>query len=288
MSNSQQRKSSKTTTKTRTTEKDTEIFVPPSNTLSSLKANKKKQYSFSLPKNSCWTAEESPIDGELGDRKFVAVDSTRCLLVHKERTEAILLRNNQTQIIHICSFTPPGDNHDGVPLFEWGVIRRTKGRKNGYTMTTPYDGSYSVRCVTTTTAREINNRTMVVTSSNNDNKICATFEETENTWECRTLCGIDPAMMVCFVVALDTLRTIQSHRSGSIVRLGSIGRASMNNSASNNNKRGSLKLAKSMSGSSSTKSMGYMRGSLGSLSARMRTSSESLPPITSFINARAA
>ena len=263
ISNSQQRKSSKTSTKTRATEKYTEIFVPPSNTLSSLKVNKKKQYSFSLPKNSCWTAEESPIDGELGDRKFVAVDSTRCLLVHKEKTEAILLRNNQTQIIHVCSFTPPGDNHEGVPLFEWGVIRKTKGRKNGYTMTTPYDGSYSVRCVTTM-AREINNRTMVVTSSNNDNKICATFEETENTWECRTLCGIDPAMMVCFVVALDTLRTMQSHRSGSIVRLGSIGRASMNNnSASNNNKRGSLMSAKSFSGSR-TKNVGSMRGSLGS------------------------
>lgn len=306
MSNQLQRKSSKTTKKTttgsiRTPEKDAETlqhFTPPSNTLSSLKANKSKPYSFNLPKNSCWTTAEgeSPIDGELGDRKFVRVDSTRCLLVHKEKTEAILLRNARSQTIHVCSFTPPGDNHRGVPLFEWGLIGTAKGRcRAGYTMTTPYDGSYSVRCVTKTTpGRQIsktnnNNKnnitttTMIVSSSKNDNRTCATFEETQNTWECRTMGGIDPAMMVCFVVALETLRAMQSHCNGSMVlrNLGSIGAMSMNK-----NKRGSLLSTKSLRDSCGSKST--TMGSYGSLPVRRKTSSEDLPPITSFINARAA
>jgi hypothetical protein len=115
--------------------------TPPSNTLSSLKATSTKEYSFSLPNNNCSTAQEISIDGDLGDRKFVTVDRTRCLLMHKEKTEAILLYNSQTRTIHICSFIPQGSNHGGLPLYEWGSVAKTRGgrRCRGYTMTTPYE-----------------------------------------------------------------------------------------------------------------------------------------------------
>merc|ERR1712194_40497 len=63
-----------------------------------------------------------------------------------------------------------------------------------------------------------NNTTMVVTKSQNgDNKKCATFEETDDKWICHTMYGIDPIMMVCFIVALDTLRTMKRKRSGSVI-----------------------------------------------------------------------
>ena len=124
--------------------------TPPSNTLSSLKATLTKEYSFVLPKkNSTSTiAQEVSIDGDLGNRKFVTVERTRCLLMHNETTEAILLYKNQTRTIHICSFVSLGNNHGEFPLFEWATVRKTRRgwrrQCRGYTMTTPYDGSYSV------------------------------------------------------------------------------------------------------------------------------------------------
>jgi hypothetical protein len=214
-------------------------FTPPSNTLTSLKADKTKGYSLSIPKSSCFsgTSGESCIissgDIEFGDRKFVPVDSTRCLLTHKGKTEAILIRNYQTQTIHICSFTPPGNElGNGHPLFEWGVIGKSnyRTRCNVYTMTTPINNgsSYSVRSVVASTSQQQisnvnNNNKMLVTTSNSngEDKTCATFEEIDDTWECYTMYGIDPAMMVCFIVALDTLRTMNKQRSGSIISLGS-------------------------------------------------------------------
>jgi len=218
-------------------------FTPPSNTLTSLKANKTNGYSFSIPKNTCFSSGTSgesciisSVDIEFGDRKFVPVDSTRCLLTHKGKTEAILIRNYQTQTIQICSFMPPGNElGNGHPLFEWGVIGKSNNRTrcNGYTMTTPINNgsAYSVRgvVVASTSQQQIsnvnnnkNNKMVVTTSnSNGENKTCATFEEMDDTWECHTMHGIDPAMMVCFIVALDALRTMNKQRSGSIISLGS-------------------------------------------------------------------
>ena len=220
----------------------TSTFIPSTHTLSSLKANKSDGYTFTIPKNTnFWdnmTTESCRIGGDkLGDRKFVPVDRTRCMLRHKGKTEAILLRNQKTQTIHICSFMPPGnEKRDGHPLFEWGVIGKSKNKKNsttthcrskifdsGYTMATPFDGSYSVRGVTMPSSSSSNqgikssnsnnNNTMVVTSSQNgDNKTCATFEETDDKWICHTMYGIDPIMMVCSIVALDTLRGNSSNR----------------------------------------------------------------------------
>ena len=179
-------------------------FTPPSNTLTSLKADKEKGYSFRIPKNACFNGSssgESCIisssgdDMEFGDRKFVPVDSTRCLLTHKGKTEAILIRNVQTQTIQICSFTPPGNEvGNGHPLFEWGVIGKSNNNRtrcNGYTMTTPINNgssSYSVRgvLVASTSCQQQNSNVhnnnnnsnkMVVTTLNSDgeNKTCATF-----------------------------------------------------------------------------------------------------------------
>merc|ERR1719162_2503627 len=120
--------------------------------------------------------------GVLGDRKFIPVDRTRCMLRHNGKTEAILLRNVKTQTIHICSFMPPGnEKRDGHPLFEWGVIGKSKNKKNsttthcrskifdsGYTMATPFDGSYSVRGVTMPSSSS-SNQGINSSNSNNNN-----------------------------------------------------------------------------------------------------------------------
>jgi hypothetical protein len=310
-------------------------FTPPSNTLTSLKANKTKGYSFSIPKNTCWNGggdnndKESCIssgDIEFGDRKFVPVDSTRCLLTHKGKTEAILICNYQTQMIHICSFTPPGNElGNGHPLFEWGVIGKSKNRNrcNGYTMKTRINNgsSYSARGVVASTSQQQisnsnNNNKMVVTTSNSngENQTCATFEEMDDTWECHTMYGIDPAMMVCFIVALDTLRTMKKQRSGSITSLGSAHRRILSRggsssrassqatsrtaslltsdtSSSNNSSGRSSAAAKNNNAISSKmleKSYSSKRNSIGSCSGAC-PQQQDMPPITSFINnARAA
>ncbi|OEU23647.1 hypothetical protein FRACYDRAFT_233819 [Fragilariopsis cylindrus CCMP1102] len=315
-------------------------FTPPSNTLTSLKADKEKGYSFSIPKNACFNGSSgescsissSGDDMEFGDRKFVPVDSTRCLLTHKGKTEAILIRNDHTQTIQICSFTPPGNElGNGHPLFEWGVIGKTniRTRCNGYTMTTAINNgsSYSVRGVlvasSTSSQQQIsnvhnnnnnnNNNKMVVTTLNSDgeNKTCATFfEGIDDTWECHTMSGIDPVMMVCFIVALDTLRTMNKQRNGSIINFGSATHRRMilsrggsssssrtrsvktsrtaslltSNTSTLNNSSGQSAFGKMLEKSSSSK-----RNSIGSCSGASCLQQQDMPRRTSFINnARAA
>jgi len=304
-------------------------FTPPSNTLTSLKADKEKGYSFSIPKNACFNGSsgESCIissgDVEFGDRKFVPVDSTRCLLTHKGKTEAILIRNYQTQTIQICSFTPPGNElGNGHPLFEWGVIGKSNNRTrcNGYTMTTPINNgsSYSVRGVlvasSTSSQQQIssnvnnnsnNNSKMVVTTLNSDgeNKTCATFfEGMDDTWECHTMYGIDPVMMVCFIVALDTLRTMNKQRSGSIINFGSAthrrilsrgGGSSSTNSVRTSRTTSLLtsntSTLNNSSGKMLEKSSSSKRNSIGSCTSASCLQQQDMPRRTSFINnARAA
>lgn len=261
---------------------DANSFVPPSNTLSSLSATQAKQYAFSIPKNGVWTNIESRINGDLGDRKFVAVDSTRCLLVHKQKTEAILVRNHKTNTIHICSFAPPGKHHkDDIPLFEWGKIE--KKRRYGYKLKTPYDGSFFVRDVhckgdadNNENKNKSNARTIVVTSSKHNDRICARFEETDTTWECTTLYGIDPAMMVCFVVGLDTLRMSNCEKRGSIICIGF-------NKSSKDQHSNQRSTERTKSGSTSKRQITPSTGS-----STMSRGTRELPTITSFINARAA
>jgi hypothetical protein len=320
-------------------------FTPPSNTLTSLKADKTSGYSFSIPKNACFNGSsgESCIisssgDIEFGDtRKFVPVDSTRCLLTHKGKTEAILIRNDHTQTIQICSFTPPGNEiGNGHPLFEWGVIGKSNNNRTrctGYTMTTPINNgsNYSVRGVlvasSTSSQQQIsnvhnnnnnNNNKMVVTTlnSNGENKTCATFfEGMENdTWECHTMSGIDPVMMVCFIVALDTLRTMNKQRSGSIINFGSVthrrmilsrgGSRTSSRTSRTNSVRTSSRTASLLTSNTSTlnnssgrsafgkmleKSSSSKRNSIGSCSGASCLQQQEMPRRTSFINnARAA
>ena len=155
---------------------------------------------------------------------------------------------------------------------------------------------------------------MVVTTLNSDgeHKTCATFHEgMEDTWECHTMYGIDPVMMVCFIVALDTLRTMNKQRSGSIINFGSVthrrilsrggsrtSRTSRTNSVrtsrttslltSNtstlNNSSGQSAFGKMLEKSSSSK-----RNSIGSCSGASCLQQKDMPRRTSFINnARAA
>lgn len=301
-------------------------------TLSSLKANKPDGYTFTIPKN--WdnmTTDCHISGGELGDRKFVPVDRTRCMLRHKGKTEAILLRNYQTQTIHVCSFIPPGnENGDGHPLFEWGVIGKSKKKNGGYTMNTPFDGNYFVRGRGVTmpsssssnqhisrsnSSNSNNNNTMVVTTfQNGDNKTCATFEETDDKWICHTMYGIDPIMMVCFIVALDTLRTMKKKRSGSVISnirpaaIGMLGNSSnrgsrfsllsssklsLSSSSSSNNVGNKMsKSNSSINSSSKTLEYGYSKptsnGSCSYTKASSQLQQHDMPPMTSFINARAA
>jgi len=100
-------------------------------------------------------------------------------------------------------------------------------------MTTPHLGTYSVRAITANRTSsswsssnrtiEVTNNTFVVTSSSDNNEsTCATFQETEGSWECQTEQGVDPAMMLCFVGAIDALRATRKNRMGSTINLGSM------------------------------------------------------------------
>lgn len=143
--------------------------------------------------------------------------------MHKEKTEAILLHNRQTKTRYICSFTPPGIHEGEIPLFELASIGETRGgRSRSFSTTTAYHGSYSVQCPKIS-LREKHNKnyknggrtTMAVRSSENDNRICATIEENNSTWNCWTICGVDPAMMVCFVFVVLTHRNLHDRRGSS-------------------------------------------------------------------------
>lgn len=291
--------------------------VPPTrSTLSSLKADGTKGYSFRVPKAACWkTTEKSPVSigGDLGEKAFLTIDSTRCLFRHKQATEAVLLHDFRARAIHICSFTPPGTHRGGVPLFEWGRIERTKGwsaiaaaaagRYASYTLTTPHDGRYSIRVGIgdrrsngTRAHTRTHRRMMLVSSSNGGDSVCARFEENETSWDCRTLSGIDPAMMVCVLVGIDKLQTTNqrhhnpssdNHNRGFLWTKRRIG----NERESQREMLVTKSTETSYSSSSHSKSLSFTgispTGRFQSPWPRPRPHQSNLPAITSFINARA-
>merc|ERR1719491_2310351 len=189
-------------------------------------------------------------------------------------------------------------------------------------MTTPFDGSYSVRGLTVplssssnqhiNSSNSNNNNTMVVTSfQNGDNKTCATFEETDDKWVCHTMFGVDPIMMVCFIVALDTLRTMKRQRSGSVISnirpaaIGMLGNGSnrgsrfslltsskLSLSTSASNSVGNKMSKRNSSSNSSSKILDYgyskriSNGSCSYTKSSSQRQQHDMPPMTSFINAR--
>jgi hypothetical protein len=222
--------------RTVTIDEHNNITKPRSKMLSSLSADKEGGYTFVVPKDS-WN-NECPIHS-LG-LSFAPVEETRCLLRSNNTTVAVLLLNED--MIHVCSFTPPGDKHEGQPLFEWAIIGKHKGgsprRNNGYTMKTPFDGAFATHTILTESAKSgsfssspssslsstsrsnieasrrkdgtINCASKIIVKINNQK--CASFEECEASWHCNVARGVDPALMVCFVAALDRLKTLNQGR----------------------------------------------------------------------------
>ena len=154
---------------------------------------------------------------------------------------------------------------------------------------------------------------MVVTTLNSDgeNKTCATFYEgmENDTWECHTMYGIDPVMMVCFIVALDTLRTMNKQRSGSMINFGSVThrRMILSRGGSSSSRTSSVRTSRTASlltsntstlnnssgqsafGKMLEKSFSSKRNSIGSCSGASCLQQQDTPRRTSFINnARAA
>ena len=217
-----------------TAAKTTTIY-PTAKTLSSFPVCGPKEYSFCLPKNNLLktTTREISIDGNLGDRKFVVVDGTKFLLRHQETTEAVVFYDRKKNTVRICSTTFPGRHGRKQPtttknddiLFEWGVVRAKNvflgGR--GYTLTTPHDGKYTMkRPREPTKGRRYNPVTEIRSSrkGNHKSNIYATLAETHSSWKCRTITGsIDPAMLACFVFAIDIFHHRHNKEYESLVYL---------------------------------------------------------------------
>jgi hypothetical protein len=205
--------------------------------------------------------------------------------MHKDRTEAILLCNHHTETIHICSFTLPGENHrGGIPLFEWGRISKTRGKRRRFrecTLETPFDGTYSwsvpKKQRIDTDNDESKSRTVAIRSSAR-NSVCATLEETKSAWICRTTtCGVDPAMLACFVLALDAFqhKEQQPKPSDFALGFGSWEPPDLPEEHHRTRRRPAWCCCNTM----------HAVG-LSSSSRSTMSSSEALPPITSFLNER--
>lgn len=178
-------------------------------------------YEFSVAKIGWKSKKETSIEVQHMRLKLVPVDENKTVLYasnDEDQPIAVLMidaRDAARRIIQVYSTTPATPHqtattqHDDLPpLYEWATITKRKD-SHQYNMTTTLPLVDNVHYTSEFYGNVLFGKRKLVLQR--EGLVCASLKRTSQNydWKCHVGPGVDPTLIVCFVVCTDKLREIE-------------------------------------------------------------------------------